>query len=142
MTSHHSSANDDQDKLTKNQTLVFDALEKSQAPLSAYTLLDLLRQSGLRAPPQVYRALEKLVAQGMVHKLESINAYVACRHAGCEHQRAVAFGICRQCGGVAEFSSDGLNQSLLTLAKNNAFSLRSTVVELHGECDKCASKTV
>ena len=67
-------------QLTKNQGLVFDVLSHSQGPLSAYTILDKLRDHGFRAPLQVYRALEKLLEFGLVHRLESINAFVACAH--------------------------------------------------------------
>jgi len=66
--------------LTKNQSLVFDILTKAEAPLSAYTILDKLRDQGFRAPLQVYRALDKLLEYGVVHRLESINSFVACAH--------------------------------------------------------------
>jgi Fur family zinc uptake transcriptional regulator len=70
--------------LTKNQSLVMGALTNSDGPLSAYTILDQLRDHGFRAPLQVYRALDKLVEFGLVHRLESLNAFVACRHPGCD----------------------------------------------------------
>ena len=63
--------------LTRNQGLVLDTLTGSGAPLSAYDILDRLRQEGLRAPLQVYRALDKLVERGLAHRLESLNALVA-----------------------------------------------------------------
>ena len=69
--------------LTKNQTLVMGALSQAKGPLSAYTILDELRDDGFRAPLQVYRALEKLVELGLVHRLESLNAFVACQHTSC-----------------------------------------------------------
>ncbi len=64
--------------LTRNQSLVFNALDGASGPLSAYDILDKLRADGFRAPLQVYRALDKLVEYGMVHRLESLNAFVAC----------------------------------------------------------------
>ena len=63
-------------KLTKNQSLVLEVLESHRNPLSAYSILEQLADAGLRAPPQVYRALEKLIGYGLIHKLESINSYV------------------------------------------------------------------
>ena len=66
------------DMLTKNQLRVLEKLEASSGPLSAYTLLDQLREHGFRAPLQVYRALDTLVKSGFVHRLESLNAFVAC----------------------------------------------------------------
>src|SRR5690606_9624291 len=77
--------------LTRNQTLVLDALEKADAPLSAYTILDRLRGDGLRAPLQVYRALEKLLSAGLVHRLESLNAFVACARPHCHAHGMIAF---------------------------------------------------
>ena len=67
-------------QLTRNQGLVFDVLTHSEGPLSAYSILDKLRDSGFRAPLQVYRALDKLLEFGLVHRLESLNAFVACAH--------------------------------------------------------------
>lgn len=67
-------------KLTKNQGLVLSVLESSGQPLSAYTILDRLRGQGLKAPLQVYRALDKLLEHGRVHRLESMNAFVVCCH--------------------------------------------------------------
>ncbi len=71
-------------KLTRNQQLVLDRLAASPAALTAYDLLDQLRPAGLRAPVQVYRALETLGQRGLIHRIESLNAYVAC--CGHEHQ--------------------------------------------------------
>lgn len=70
-------------QLTKNQALVMGALTHSDGPLSAYTILDKLRDQGFRAPLQVYRALDKLLEYGLVHRLESLNAFVAC---ACPHE--------------------------------------------------------
>lgn len=97
---HHHASQD----LTRNQTLVFDVLSKAEGPLSAYTILDQLRDDGFRAPLQVYRALEKLLDYGMVHRLESLNAFVACAHPQCHEHGLIAFAICEQCGQVTEFS--------------------------------------
>src|SRR3954470_20560978 len=92
--------------LTKNQGLVLGTLEKAEGPLSAYTILDALRSDGLRAPLQVYRALDKLLAFGLVHRLESLNAFVACAHPHCHASSMMAFAICEKCGSVEEFSND------------------------------------
>lgn len=66
--------------LTANQEAVYAALRRAQSPLSAYALLARLREQGFNAPTQVYRALDRLLEQGIVHRLESMNAYVSCRH--------------------------------------------------------------
>jgi Fur family zinc uptake transcriptional regulator len=129
--------------LTRNQTLVFDALTGAQGPLSAYTILDQLRDDGLRAPLQVYRALDKLVESGLVHRLESLNAFVACNHPAGETSAVshgtVAFAICDECGGVAEFAEQDVVKRLQGWARTEGFHAHSTVIELRGLCENCTS---
>lgn len=124
--------------LTKNQTLVFDALETANGPLSAYTILDKLRDDGFRAPLQVYRALDKLVEFGMVHRLESLNAFVACRQPDCESHQTIAFTICDSCGQVDEINNAKLARQLKSIADQTAFALARSTVELRGNCHDCA----
>lgn len=130
-----------QPDLTRNQALVFGALEGADAPLSAYTILDQLRDDGLRAPLQVYRALDKLVAFGLVHRLESLNAFVACNYpvgeAGGESHGAAAFAICENCDSVAEFTEQDVAARLRSWAKAEGFEPHSTVIELRGLCETC-----
>ncbi len=123
--------------LTKNQSLVLDALANAGGPLSAYTILDQLRDHGLRAPLQVYRALDKLVETGQVHKLESLNAFVACRHPECDSSETTAFMICETCGQTREISDEALARLLKTLARDTAFALTKTTIELRGLCSDC-----
>ncbi|MEC9264501.1 MAG: Fur family transcriptional regulator [Pseudomonadota bacterium] len=125
------------DDLTKNQSLVMGALTRSDGPLSAYTILDRLRDQGFRAPLQVYRALDKLVELGLVHRLESLNAFVACRHPGCDGLETIAFMICERCGQVAEIGDDSLTRQLDGLSKDAKFLLRKTTIELRGVCIEC-----
>ena len=125
--------------LTKNQSLVMGALAKASGPLSAYTILDELRDHGFRAPLQVYRALDKLVEYGLVHRLESLNAFVACSHAECEGHGQTAFTICQSCGDVTEFADDDLAGRLKSLAARSGFTVRHSTVELRGLCRDCVS---
>ncbi len=124
--------------LTKNQSLVFGALSRAEGPLSAYTILDQLRDDGFRAPLQVYRALDKLVETGMVHRLESLNAFVACSHPGCDSHQTIAFAICETCGKVTEISDEALEARLRELAGESGFTVKRAVVELRGVCTGCA----
>ena len=124
--------------LTKNQSLVFGALSRAEGPLSAYTILDQLRDDGFRAPLQVYRALDKLVETGMVHRLESLNAFVACSHPGCDSHETIAFAICETCGKVAEISDEPLEARLRELASKDGFTVKRAVVELRGLCAACS----
>lgn len=127
-------------QLTANQQRVLATLQQADSPLSAYALLDLLRGQGLSAPTQVYRALERLTAHGLVHRLETLNAYVSCAHS-CGCQRGFkAFAICDDCGHVDEFNDEDLGRCLGRWMKNNAFSLRNSSIELHGRCAACATQ--
>lgn len=131
--------------LGRNEQLVLDALEASDSPLSAYAILDALRGEGLRAPMQVYRALDRLVAARLVHRLETLNAYIACCHAGQgkagghRHEGAVVFAICANCGDVAEWSDPALDARLTERADARAFALDRAIVELSGLCERCAA---
>jgi len=123
--------------LTRNQAMVLRALSDAEGPLSAYAILDLLREDGLRAPPQVYRALEKLVERGMVHRLESLNAFVACRHPACADHAMIAFMICEVCGTVVEIDDPSLADQVTGLAADRGFELHKTTIELRGRCRAC-----
>lgn len=126
-------------KLTRNQALVLDTLEKAGQPLSAYTILDRLRDEGLRAPLQVYRALEKLLEAGAVHRLESINSFVACAHPHHHHDHGrAAFAICDSCGRVDEFSDDTVQERLAAWSAQNGFKIARTTIEIRGHCSSCA----
>ena len=132
MSAHHGTAG-----LTRNQALVFDALTNAGSPLSAYTILDLLRAKGLRAPLQVYRALDKLVEYGMVHRLESLNAFVACRHPGSGTHETMAFAICEKCGRVSELTDPELENQLRDLVDHIDFTMNKSVIEFRGCCHDC-----
>ena len=125
--------------LTKNQTLVLDVLSKAEGPLSAYTILDKLRDNGFRAPLQVYRALEKLLEFGLVHRLESLNSFVACahrEHTCCSHG-TVAFAICESCGNVSEFHDHVIDDQLGAWARGKGFKPSKTTIEIRGLCAAC-----
>ena len=138
MSQHPNSTTD----LTRNQTLVMNALSEANGPLSAYTILDELREHGLRAPLQVYRALDKLVEFGLVHRLESINSFVACQHEACdgEERETVLFTICDACGSVQELADDDLISAINSLTGKRGFSLRESVIELRGKCSVCVNQ--
>ncbi|WP_337266922.1 Fur family transcriptional regulator [Oryzifoliimicrobium ureilyticus] len=127
--------------LTRNQSMVFDVLEKAEGPLSAYTILDRLRDQGFRAPLQVYRALDKLIEYGVVHRLESINSFVACAHPqeNCHGHGTVAFAICESCGNVIEFHNHDVDHKLADWAKSRGFKAEKTTIEIRGLCENCQS---
>jgi len=126
-------------ELTKNQALVFGSLSDADGPLTAYAILDVLRDSGFRAPLQVYRALDKLVDYGLVHRLESLNAFVACSHSGCSSHGAAAFAICDECGLVSEFMPEKAIELLKDWTRENGFQPTRTTIELRGVCSQCSA---
>jgi len=125
--------------LTRNQSLVLDTLTQADGPLSAYTILDRLRDAGFRAPLQVYRALEKLLDFGLVHRLESLNAFVACAHPHCHAQGLIAFAICEDCGQVDEFADAVVRERLGAWSSEHGFRVEKTTIEIRGHCAACTA---
>lgn len=123
--------------LSKNEELVLHALKAAKEPQTAYALLDQLRDQGLRAPPQIYRALEKLTAQGIVHRIESLNAFVVCNQPDCSQHALAAFTICDSCGTVGEVNHPQLAQKLTSLGVKSKFSVKASTVEMRGVCAAC-----
>jgi len=123
--------------LTHNQQLVAGVLEKSAKPQSAYDILDVLRPKGLKAPLQIYRALDKLIDLKLVHRLESLNAFVCCNHDGCHDDAVTAFTICQSCGAVDEFDAHSCVALLGQTLRKNGFESLLTVIEIKGVCDLC-----
>lgn len=123
--------------LTRNQELVLGALSHAPAPLSAYDILDRLRGDGLRAPLQIYRALDKLVERGLAHRLESLNAFVACADGHCHSKGLIAFAICDKCGKVDEFADDVIEERLGGWAGQRGFKVERTTMEIRGQCAVC-----
>lgn len=126
-------------ELTKHQALVLNALTREENPASAYTLLDHLRGDGLRAPQQVYRALDKLIEYGLVHRVETLNSFVVCAHPHDHQHGLVVFAICDQCGHVDEFSDQAVERRLKSWSKDHAFRMSAATVEMHGTCGRCDS---
>ena len=119
------------------QSAALAAMERSEGPMSAYQLLDALSRPGARLAPQtVYRALRALVARGEAHRIESINAYVACRHP--DHVEPAILSICDACGAVEEHLDPAAIEALGAAARRTGFEPARPVVELHGRCGGCA----
>jgi Fur family zinc uptake transcriptional regulator len=122
----------DQDKI------IVEALRGVGRPVSAYELIEQVRAKGVSAPPPVYRALQRLIEEGLAHRLESLNAFVACNHP--HHPGKAVFAICDMCGAVQEFDSASAIKTLQTWARNNDFQVRSMTLELRGRCADCAAR--
>jgi len=108
----------------------------SHQPMGAYDILAELNRAGNAdriAPPIVYRALEFLLVEGLIHRIESRNAFITCVHPG--HESAAQFLICRDCEQVAELETS--EHSLLAAADNLGFAVDHSVVEITGVCARC-----
>ncbi len=117
---------------------VLGALEKSASPLSAYDLLEKLRPHGIKAPPTVYRALEALMERGLVHRIESLNAFIACHHHDNGHAHS-QFAVCRNCGSVEEVHDKQLSSSIRKIASSLKFQIEREILEIMGLCKRCSA---
>ena len=127
-------------RLTPVRRKVLELLLREHRALGAYEILDLLREAGFGSqPPVAYRALEFLIAHGFAHKLERMNAFVACAHPGQTH--SPAFMICRLCDSVAETHSEPTEVALGAAARAAGFRIERTVVEAEGVCPACATNS-
>lgn len=124
------------EELNDTQKRVHRILTAAQNPLSAYEVLDKMRAKGAVTPPTVYRSLDKLIEKGLAHRLESLNAYVACKHP--HHHDMAAFAICEVCGLVTEFSDPSIDERLTQWSDENAFCPKKVTVEIRGLCEACS----
>ncbi|MGB3244891.1 MAG: transcriptional repressor [Sulfitobacter sp.] len=123
-------------RLTPVRRRALEFLLAEHRALGAYDLLALLAEEGLGAqPPVAYRALDFLVKAGFAHKIEALNAYIACAHLGAEH--APAFLICRTCKSVAETDTAPAKGRLGDAARAAGFAIEHTVIEATGLCPAC-----
>ena len=126
-----------ENNLSKNQQIIFDLIDRSPEPLKAYTILYNVQKKGINAPPQVYRALDKLVEIGKIHKIESKNAFVACKNSDCEISKATAFSICESCEVVDEISDVKLSNYLSSFNHKKGMKFKRFNLEFFGLCKKC-----
>lgn len=130
---------DDGLRFTPVRRKVLEILLQEHRALGAYAILDRLREDGFGSqPPVAYRALDFLVLNGLAHKIERLNAFIACAHPG--HSHAPAFMICRLCDSVAETRSSPARGALGDAARATGFRIERTVVEAEGVCPSCAPK--
>ena len=122
--------------LTPLRRRVLELLQAHHGPAKAYDLLnDLGSGHGPAKPPTVYRALEFLVRLGLAHRIESLNAFVACDIGSCD--RSTIFLICEKCGGAEEFDAGHALVDLTDAAKRDGFAIRRTMIEASGLCSQC-----
>ena len=123
--------------LSKNQQIVLNIIEKAKGPLKAYSILFNVQKKGINAPQQIYRALDKLIEAGKIHKIESKNAFVACKNSNCEISKATAFSICEACEKVTEISNAKLSKYLKNFHDKTGMTYKKYNLEFYGLCIGC-----
>ncbi|EKO3410573.1 zinc uptake transcriptional repressor Zur [Vibrio fluvialis] len=127
-------------RLTSQRKRVFELICASKKASSAYELLEDLKQSEPQAkPPTVYRALDFLMEQGFIHRVESTNSFISCCSCNA-HKHFSQLLICDQCGNVIELQDDSLIALLADNAEKHGFKIVNHVIESHGVCQLCSSK--
>ena len=123
-------------RLTPLRRRVLEIIWESHAPLGAYDVLERMNAAGERnAPPTAYRALDFLLKHGLIHRIESLNAFVGCAMPGDAHK--AQFFICRDCGTVAETHSEKIGEAIEASATQAGFQVDTPVVEISGQCPEC-----
>ena len=123
--------------LSKNQQIVLEIIERAKEPLKAYSILFNVQKKGINAPQQIYRALDKLIEIGKIHKIESKNAFVACKSANCEVSKATAFSICEGCEKVEELNDLKLSKYLSSYSDKTGMKYKKYNLEFFGLCKRC-----
>ncbi len=123
-------------RLTPMRRHVLEALLASHRPLGAYEIIERLADPGRPAPITVYRALDFLRDNGLVHRIESRNAFVACVHNHADNDMVVFF-LCERCGAVGEAPGGAVAETLKAAARAVGFAPKSPVIEIAGICAHC-----
>jgi len=123
-------------RLTSTRRRVLELILAAEGPVKAYDLLDeLKRERPGAAPPTIYRALDFLLENHFIHRLETLNAFVSCIHP--DHQHQGQFLICERCQKVTEVHDRSLIQALDDAARDHGFRARHQVLEVYGRCKAC-----
>lgn len=122
-------------RLTRIRRKVLQLLLESTEPSKAYDLLANLDGEGAAKPPTIYRALDFLQEVGLAHKIESLNAYVACGHTS--HSHSAVFLICDRCGSAEELHAVDTSAALTRETELAGFKLERAVIEARGICRNC-----
>jgi Fur family transcriptional regulator, zinc uptake regulator len=123
-------------RFTNVRQQVFTLMVNHKGAISAYELLEKLQAFDSKAkPPTIYRALEFLLENHFIHRIESLNAYLMCCHLGCEHPMQLL--ICEKCKQVIEVSDPIIDEAFSTKASQFGFKITNKVLEAHGVCNKC-----
>ena len=125
----------------KWQVAILEILKTNEKPMSAYDILGELRNDNPRiAPPTIYRTLSDLVEKGRAHRLESLNAYIACKNH--KHDESAVITICEDCGAVHEYVATDVLKALSNVIAHSGFATLRHVIELQGVCENCGFEQI
>ena len=126
-------------RLTDLRLQVLELIWQNHKPLGAYTLMEMLAKANTRrvAPPTVYRALDFLLEQGLIHRINVLNAFIGCPAPDTKHQSH--FLICHACGIAIELDQPALSQQIISVAQDAGFVVESQSLEVSGLCANCAT---
>ncbi|RMD89583.1 MAG: transcriptional repressor [Alphaproteobacteria bacterium] len=126
-------------RLTAIRRRVLELVWSGHKAVKAYDILEeLAHESASAKPPTVYRALDFLLEQGLIHRIESLNAFVGCPSPRSGH--ATQFLICDDCHTVIEMACEGLEEDIAHEADQHGFAVARQMVEVHGRCQRCAAQ--
>ncbi len=127
-------------RLTPQRKQVLELIWQNHKPLSAYVLIDMLAKESSRhiAPPTVYRALDFLLEQGLIHRLDTLNAFIGCPNPSKQH--ASAFLFCKGCGHAEELQADAVTSAIVQAAEQTGFMVQEQSLEVLGLCLTCRGK--
>ncbi len=123
-------------QLTELRRFVLRLVLATDGAITAYALLDRLKETRGGTPSTIYRALDFLIDHGLIHKIERLNAFIACTDAGHQHQ--VQFLVCQRCGTVAEIEDVAVSAAIARAAEREGFRTGHAGVEVEGTCAACS----
>jgi Fur family transcriptional regulator, zinc uptake regulator len=124
-------------RLTPMRRQVLELIWESHRAVKAYDLLDRIKpKTGTAKPATVYRALDFLMGQGLIHKVESLNAFIGCSYSEHPHQQLLL--TCSQCQEVEERPAEGVMDAIAKELERAAFIIHHKAIEIHGMCGRCA----
>lgn len=125
-------------RLTQIRRRVLELIWSSHRPIGAYSLLEVLKEERANAaPPTIYRALDFLIEQGLIHRIESQNAFIGCPNPDPDLHHKGMFLICTDCGNAVELEESKIDRLLNSSASNQGFIIESRTVEAAGLCSQC-----
>jgi Fur family zinc uptake transcriptional regulator len=124
--------------MSENDKIIFATLKKSSKPLTAYDVLDKLQGTKIKAAQTVYRSLDALAERGLIHRIQSLGAFVACHNE--EEDHGTQFAVCKECKDVIELHDHRICNVIHEISNKIKFKIEREFLELIGLCEKCAAK--